>query len=223
MPIKPLETVIVEPKEKAIASVIFLHGLGADGHDFTPVVPQFNQITQLPIRYIFPHAPMRAVTINNGYVMRAWYDIHALDHRAKEDIEGITESAQAVEQLIADELAKGISSQKIILAGFSQGGAIAIFTALRYPAQLGGVVALSTYIPAADHLAKEIHEANLQIPIFLAHGTHDPLIQMQWGEMTHKRLSDLKFQVSWHKYNMAHSVCPEEIMDIGNWLKETTK
>ncbi len=220
MPTKPLEFVIVEPKEKAVASVIFLHGLGADGHDFTPIVPQFNQITQLPIRYIFPHAPMRAVTINNGYVMRAWFDIPALDHRAAEDVEGITESAQAVEQLISEELAKGIPSNKIILAGFSQGGAIAIYTGLRYPAQLGGIIALSTFVPAPENLAREIHAANAQIPIFLAHGTHDPLIPMQWGEMTYKRLHDLKYPASWHKYNMAHTVCPEEIMDIGNWLKE---
>lgn len=220
MPTNPLESVIVEPKEKAIASVIFLHGLGADGHDFTPVVPQLNQLSQLPIRYIFPHAPMRAITINNGYVMRAWYDIAALDRSVKEDLEGIAASAKSIEELITAELAKGISTQKIILAGFSQGGAIAIYTGLRYPSQLGGIIALSTYVPVPDQLSKEIHEANKQISIFLAHGTQDSLIPYTWGEMTYKRLHDLKYNVTWHKYNMAHSVCPDEIVDIGKWLKE---
>lgn len=219
MPTKPLESVTIEPKEKAIASVIFLHGLGADGHDFTPIVPQFNHLTNLPIRFIFPHAPMRAVTINNGYVMRAWYDIYALDRSTKEDIEGISASASAIEQLISAELAKGIRAHKIILAGFSQGGAIAIHTGLRYPAQLGGIIALSTYIPVHDQLAHEIHDANRQIPIFLGHGIQDPLIPIQWGEMTYKRLHALNYHVAWHKYNMPHSVCPEEITDIGKWLK----
>jgi phospholipase/carboxylesterase len=220
MPTNPLETVIVEPKEKAVASVIFLHGLGADGHDFTPVVPQLNQLTQLPIRYIFPHAPLRAVTINNGYVMRAWYDIAGLDRSAKEDSDGMATSAKSIEEIITAELTKGISTQKIILAGFSQGGAIAIYTGLRYPSQLGGIIALSTYVPVPDQLAQEKHEANYQIPIFLAHGTQDSIIPFSWGEITHKRLHDYKYKVSWHKYNMAHSVCPEEIVDIGKWLKE---
>ena len=220
MPTNPLESVIVEPKEKAIASVIFLHGLGADGHDFTPVVPQLNQLTQLPIRYIFPHAPTRPITINNGYVMRAWYDIAGLDRSVKEDIEGIVTSAKSIEELITAELSKGISTQKIILAGFSQGGAIALYTGLRYPSQLGGIIALSTYIPVPDQLSKEIHEANKQISIFLAHGIQDSLIPYTWGEITYKRLHDLKYNVSWHKYNMAHTVCHDEIVDIGKWLKE---
>ncbi len=220
MPTNPLEAVIVEPKEKAVASVIFLHGLGADGHDFTPVVPQLNQLTQLPIRYIFPHAPLRAVTINNGYVMRAWYDIAGLDRSFKEDMDGITTSAKSIEALITAELTKGISSQKIILAGFSQGGAIAIYTGLCYPAQLGGIIALSTYVPIAEQLAIERHEANHQIPVFLAHGTQDSIIPFSWAEISYKRLHDLKYNVTWHKYNMPHSVCPEEIADIGKWLKE---
>lgn len=217
----PLEAIVIEPSQKAIATVIFLHGLGADGHDFAPIVPQLNQLTGLSIRYIFPHAPMRPVTLNDGYVMRAWYDIYGLDRSAREDILGITATAGAIEKLISAELAKGISTNKIILAGFSQGGAIALHTGLRYPASLGGIIALSTYLPVADQLSTEAHSTNKNTPIFLAHGKEDSLIPLLWGEYTHKLLTDLHHPVAWHTYAMPHTVCPEEITDIGKWLKQT--
>lgn len=215
-----LEAITIEPAQKAMASVIFLHGLGADGHDFAPIVPQLNHITALPIRYIFPHAPMRPVTLNSGYIMRAWYDIYGLDHNSQQDVLGITATASAIEKLITAELAKGIPTNKIILAGFSQGGAIALHTGLRYPAPLAGIIALSTYLPIADRLDAEVHSANQNTPIFLAHGEADPLIPILWGENTHKHLLKLQYRVTWRTYAMPHSVCPEEIMDIGKWLKQ---
>lgn len=215
-----LEAITIEPTQKANASVIFLHGLGADGHDFTPIVPQLNQLTNLSIRYIFPHAPLRPVTLNGGYVMRAWYDIYGLDRHAREDVLGISSTASAIEKLISAELAKGIPANKIILAGFSQGGAIALHTGLRYPASLGGIIALSTYLPVADQLSTEAHSTNQNTPIFLAHGTEDPVLPLQWGEITHQHLINLHYTVAWHSYAMPHSVCPQEILDMGKWLKQ---
>lgn len=221
MPTPHLEALTIEPQQKAIASVIFMHGLGADGHDFAPTAPQFNQFAKLPIRYIFPHAPLRSVTLNAGYVMRAWYDIYGLEHGTIEDVKGINATATAIEHLIAAELAKGIQTHKIVLAGFSQGGAIALHTGLRYPARLGGIIGLSTYLPVADQLAKEAHYANKNTPIFLGHGDADSLIPISWGEMTHQQLVNLHYPVTWHPYaKMAHSVCPQEIVDIGNWLHD---
>lgn len=221
MPTPHLEALTIEPQQKAIASVIFMHGLGADGHDFAPVVPQFNQYSKLPIRYVFPHAPLRSVTLNAGYMMRAWYDIYGLEHDTVQDVKGITSAATAIEHLIAAELAKGIPTNKIVLAGFSQGGAIALHTGLRYPARLAGIIGLSTYLPVADHLANEAHTANKNTPIFLGHGDADPIIPLTWGNFTHQHLLDLHYSVSWHRYAMMpHSVCPQEIVDIGTWLHD---
>ena len=193
-------------------AVIWLHGLGADGHDFEPIVPALG-LRDLGVRFVLPHAPARPVSVNMGLIMRAWFDIRGLDFRGDVDEKGIQESIAQVEALVARERERGIESRKIALAGFSQGGSIALAVALRHPEQLAGVVALSTYLPAgpwADGGA---------ISVFQAHGTDDPLIRLERGEETRDRLRALGCDVAWKTYPMAHSVCPEEVADIGAWLR----
>ncbi len=205
------QAIEIVSQQKINASVIWMHGLGADGNDFVPVV----EMLDLPhIRFILPHAPYRNITRNNGYEMRAWYDIYGLTPISREDAIGISESQLAIEALIAQEIKRGVPANRIVLAGFSQGGAIALHTALRYAQSLAGILALSTYLPLKDKLAAEKSSANQQIPIFMAHGVHDDIITMDTCKTSLAVLQAESYAVDWHEYPMAHSVCMPEIADI---------
>ncbi|PPD52169.1 MAG: carboxylesterase [Methylotenera sp.] len=209
---QPIE---ISSNQNINASVIWMHGLGADGNDFVPVV----EMLDLPhIRFILPHAPYRKVTRNNGYEMRAWYDIYGLTPISREDATGINESQLAIEALIAQEIKRGVPANRIVLAGFSQGGAIALHTALRYPQALAGVLALSTYLPLNSLLAAQKSTANQQTPIFMAHGVDDAIITMETCKASLAILQAQSYRVDWHEYPMAHSVCMEEIADIQQFL-----
>jgi phospholipase/carboxylesterase len=197
-------------------AVLWLHGLGADGHDFEPIVPELR--LGFPVRFVFPHAPVRPVTINGGMAMRAWYDIFGFSAQANEDSAGVRASAAAVTELVDRESERGMSSDRIVLAGFSQGGAIALHTALRSPRPLAGVLALSTYLPLAATLASERSAANAGIPLFMAHGTEDNVLPLALAESSRRVLEGLGYAVDWHAYPMAHSVCMEEVGAIGAWL-----
>ncbi|MBS0346378.1 MAG: alpha/beta fold hydrolase [Proteobacteria bacterium] len=200
-------------------AVIWLHGLGADGHDFEPVVDELDADRLPPTRFVFPHAPERAVTINAGYIMRAWYDIVSMDFsERREDPAGVLESAAQVEALIARENARGIPDERIVLAGFSQGGAIALHTGLRHPRRLAGILALSTYVPLADTLEAEAAEANRDVPIFMAHGQHDPVIPYAFGKKSGDLLATAGYPLEWYGYRMEHSLCLEEVRDIESWF-----
>jgi len=205
---------------KPTAAVIWLHGLGADGNDFAPIVPELD-LPPAPIRFVFPHAPAMPVTINGGYVMPAWYDILGTDINRREDEAGVRASQKAVEELIAREAERGIAPSRIVLAGFSQGGAIALQTALRRSQPLAGVMALSTYVPLAATLAAERSAASNGVPIFMAHGTYDPIIPLATAQRSRDLLQGLGYAVEWYEYPMEHSVCPEEIAAIGAFLKKT--
>ncbi|WP_455209757.1 alpha/beta hydrolase [Kaarinaea lacus] len=209
---------VIQTNSSPTASVIWLHGLGADGHDFAPIVPQLSLPADLGIRFIFPHAPVKPVTINNGYVMPAWYDVVSIDLRQGQDREGIVQSQQALVQLIENEITNGIAAERIVVAGFSQGGAVALFTGLRFPQRLAGIMALSTYVPLADSTEAERSDANRDIPIMMAHGEYDQTIPMQAGEESKELLGQLGYKVNWHTYPMEHSVCGEEVADISAWL-----
>lgn len=214
-----LETVEISTGEEPAGSVIWLHGLGADGRDFEPVVPELRLPQDLPLRFVFPHAPVRPVTINAGMRMRAWYDIVAIDRSARQDEEGIRASAAATVELIERERQRGIAAERIVLAGFSQGGAIAIHAALRYPERLAGLVALSTWMPLGETLAGEASAANRDLPVFMAHGRQDPMVPVGLGEQTREALSAAGYPVEWHTYEMPHAVCSAEIADISAWLQ----
>lgn len=213
-----METLEITTGANPSGAVIWLHGLGADGHDFAPIVPELGLPSPLAVRFIFPHAPLLPVTINNGYVMPAWYDVRSLDLRQAEDEAGIRASQQQVEALIRQEEARGIPAARIVLAGFSQGGAIALHTGLRHGALLAGVLALSTYLPLPHTLAAEASLANAGLPIFMAHGTSDSVIPIDQGMASRDFLEERGHAVDWREYSMAHSVCQEEITDIGQWL-----
>jgi phospholipase/carboxylesterase len=218
-----LETIELETGPHPAATVIWMHGLGADGNDFVPIVPELRLGTAPAVRFIFPHAPMQPVTLNNGYVMRAWYDVSPGDlegNSRKADEAGVRQSQQAIEQLIEGEIKRGIAAARIVIAGFSQGGAIALQTALRYPQRLAGVMALSTYLPLAEHLPQEAAVANAATPLFIAHGTQDPVVPYAMGRKSAALLEQLGYRVAWHEYPMPHSVCAEEIADISDWLRE---
>ena len=224
-PDSPPETLLpaleIETGPQPVRTVIWLHGLGASGHDFEPVVGEFDRQRLPPTRFVFPHAPMRAVTINNGYVMPAWYDIVSLDFSdRREDPAGVRQSARQLEALVARENARGIEDRHIVLAGFSQGGAIALHTALRHPRRLAGILALSTYLPLADTLAAEAHAANRDLPLFMAHGHDDPVIPYDLGQRSGEMLRALGHPVRWRGYPIEHSVSIEEIRDIEAWLRE---
>ena len=215
----PLELVSNQHESnlKVNASVIWLHGLGSDGHDFEPVVQKLN----IPnVRFILPHAPEMAVTRNSGYIMPAWYDLYGVTGSSKEDEDGIKNSQHYVNSLIQKELDRGIAAERIVIAGFSQGGAIALYTALRCPKKLGGVMALSTYLPVKAKLATEANPANAATPIFMAHGVFDDVITLDMCKISLQTLQSNHYSVSWHEYNMAHSVCMEEISDIHGFLKQ---
>lgn len=213
------DSVIIEPVATHQASIIWLHGLGADGHDFEPIVPELGLPDDHGIRFIFPHAPVRPVTINDGMSMRAWYDVRDVDLRKNEDTDAIRASADIVCNYIDAELKQNIPSEKILLAGFSQGGAITLYTGLRYPQKLAGLLALSTYLPLHDHLSEEAHTANQDIPIMMMHGTLDPVIPVIHGQQSRDLLQQAGYQLEWHDYPMPHAVCPQEIHDIGHWLQ----
>lgn len=202
--------------DDATHSVIWLHGLGADGHDFEPIVNELT-LTQ-NIRFIFPHAPEMPVSINNGMIIPAWYDIKAAQIDSLQDEAGIKQSQNTVLALITREIERGVKSENIILAGFSQGGAIALHAALRYEKSLAGIMGLSTYLPLADTVANEINNANKNTPVFLAHGIHDPIVPFQLATNTHATLNQLGYTVELKKYEMEHSVCIEEVEDISNWI-----
>jgi phospholipase/carboxylesterase len=198
--------------------VIWLHGLGADGHDFEPIVPELDLPAAPAIRFVFPHAPMRPVTVNAGMVMRAWYDVSLAGGRRQEDEPGVRESQRQIEALIEREKQRGVPAESICLFGFSQGGAMALQTGLRHPERLGGIAALSCFLPLADALAGEASAANREVPIFMAHGTHDPLIALARGAEARDRLLALGYRVEWRQYPMPHAVCAEEIADLSAWL-----
>jgi phospholipase/carboxylesterase len=212
-----LETIEVETGAKPSATVIWMHGLGADGHDFEPIVSELRLPSSLPVRFVFPHAPVRPVTLNQGMAMRAWYDILELGG-VREDGEGLRASQSSVEALIAQEASRGIAAERIVLAGFSQGGAIAFQAGLRHPHRLAGLMALSTYLPLAGTVEDERHEGNREVPIFMAHGTSDPMIAIGRAQQSRKMLEALGYRIEWHEYPMPHSVCPQEIGDISRWL-----
>lgn len=202
--------------------VIWMHGLGADGHDFEPIVPELNLPDSPGIRFIFPHAPMQPVTINGGFVMRAWYDIIAPDLTARQDHEGIVKSADAVTEIIHEQIEGGFPANRIVLAGFSQGGAMALHIGLRSEDNFAGILALSTYLPLADEVSVPPAAQKEEIPIFMTHGLYDPVIPINAGQISKQRLTDLGYQVSWKDYPMEHSVCAEEIVDISQWIKQVT-
>lgn len=214
-----LETIEVQTGPNPAGSVIWLHGLGADGHDFEPIVPQLALDGGPALRFVFPHAPVRPVTLNNGMAMRAWFDIFSLDKSGPVDESGIRQSAAGVEQLIARELERGISLDRITLAGFSQGGVIATFVALRYPVSLAGLMALSTYLPMPVSLASEISPVAKKLPILLAHGDYDPVLPISLGQNLHAALVSENLLVDWRTYPMEHAVCPQEIHDIRDFLQ----
>jgi phospholipase/carboxylesterase len=211
------QAVTLEPAAAAQAAVIWLHGLGADGRDFVPVVDELDLPAGLAVRFVFPHAPVRPVSINNGMRMRAWYDISP-DMR-RQDEAGIRESARTVEAFLQREIDSGIPAERIVLAGFSQGGAIALHTGLRYPQRLAGLLALSTYLPLPEQYAAEARPERKDTPILMCHGQHDPMLPLQLGAWSRDALQAGGFSVDWREYPMQHNVCAEEIADIGAWLR----
>ena len=215
-----LETIEVNTRPDPDAAIIWLHGLGADGHDFEAIVPELNLPAELAIRFIFPHAPYRPITLNNGYVMRGWYDIVNLEFGSQEDATGIKESAAMLNELIENEIARGIPSKRIILAGFSQGGAIILYAGLRYSRSLAGLMALSSYLPLADSLSAETDADNRELPIFMGHGLQDDIIKYEYGIHSRLRLEQSGYGIEWHDYPMSHSVCLDEIRDIRQWIIE---
>jgi phospholipase/carboxylesterase len=214
-----LDSIQIETAPNPIASVIWLHGLGADGNDFVPIVRELDLSGCPAIRFVFPHAPTIPVTINNGYVMRAWYDILGTDIARREDEAGLRKSQALVEQLIAREKTRGIAADHIVLAGFSQGCAMTLQTGLRHPEKLAGLLCLSGYLPIHATVQDERNSANHDTPIFLAHGRGDNVIPIDRAEKSRDMLQALGYKVEWHEYMMPHSVCEEEIEDIGAWLK----
>ena len=210
------ETVEVTTGDNPVGSVIWLHGLGADGHDFEPIVPELRLPAELPLRFVFPHAPVRPVTINGGATMRAWYDILSLDAEGRADAAGVRESTALLDALIEREQQRGIAANRIVIAGFSQGGAIAINAVLHARQKLAGLMALSTYIAMPGEMAAS--GGNRDLPVFMAHGSFDPMLPMQWGKASAEQLTALGFAVEWRDYPMAHAVCAEEISDIRDWL-----
>ncbi len=214
-----LDTVEHETAPDPQWSVLWLHGLGADGHDFAPIVPELVRATWPPLRFVFPHAPLRAVTINGGMRMRAWYDIRDLDLAQRADLDGVEASITQVEALIAREAARGIPSQRLLLAGFSQGGAVTLAAGLARQVPLAGLIALSTYLPMPAQTARErLQPQAATQPVFMAHGTFDPVVPLAAGEQAAQTLRSFGCMVDFHRYPMQHAVCAEEIADLGDWM-----
>lgn len=216
------DTVEVGGEAQVDGTVIWLHGLGADGHDFEPIVPELNLAVHADIRFVFPHAPVRPVTINGGVPMRAWYDVISLDRSGPQDEAGIRDSAASLLQLIERERERGVDASRIVLAGFSQGGAIAMHTAMRVPQRLAGLMALSTWMPLASTIGEEVVDNSesqpRELPVLMVHGTFDPLLPLAAGQHAREIMQDAGFKVQWHEYPMAHAVCAEEISEIRKWL-----
>ncbi|HEY9447059.1 MAG TPA: dienelactone hydrolase family protein [Burkholderiales bacterium] len=219
---KLLDTIELQTGDKPAASVIWMHGLGADGNDFAPIVNELELTGTGAIRFIFPHAPMQPITINNGYVMRAWYDVTFGDLEGKSrraDEKGLRASQAAIDLLVEREIGRGIPAARIVLAGFSQGGAMALQAGLRYREKLAGLMVLSSYLPLAESAAQEASPASALTPVFMAHGTQDPVVPYGMGADSKQRLIDMGYTVEWHEYPMPHSVCLDELRDIGAWLR----
>ena len=210
----------IEPQEPARYSVIWMHGLGASGHDFPPIVPYLELPDSLAVRFIFPHAPSRPVTINNGFVMPAWYDIVDTDLQKRYDLEGVKESADQIRKLMEREASEGVPYERQVLAGFSQGGAMALYMALRQPEKLAGVIALSCYMIADDTVESEATPEGKVRRAFLAHGELDPMVPLEGGIWAQDQLTRLGWDLSWKSYAMQHEVCMEEIQDLGAWLRQ---
>jgi phospholipase/carboxylesterase len=219
VPVDLLEAIEIETAPNPDAAVIWMHGLGADGHDFEPIVPELRLPATTRIRFVFPHAPLRPVTINQGHVMRAWYDVRALAGVRREDEAGVRQSARQIEALLARERQRGIAPRRIVIAGFSQGGAMALHVGLRYADRLAGLLALSCYLPLSNTLPTEASPANRDVPIFWAHGLHDPMIPQAMAEQGRAQLAELGYQIDWHQYPIPHSVSAEEIADVARWLE----
>jgi len=215
-----IECVVVETGPNPTACVIWLHGLGADGYDFVPIVKELEQMGLPNTRFVFPHAPKIPVSINGGYVMRAWYDIKNVDLQRQEDEGGIRQSQASIEQLIEDQIALGYTADKIVLAGFSQGGAIAYQTGFRSKYKVAGIVTLSTYLPCETTLDSEFNPDNIGIPVLAAHGSQDNIVLIERGEKAVEILRNKGVEVRWFSYPMAHSVCGEEVVEIAGFLKE---
>ena len=214
----PLQTIEIETAANPRHAVIWLHGLGADGHDFEPIVPQLVDRAWPALRFVFPNAPVRPITINGGMAMRAWYDISGQEIAQRQDEAGIRASIVLLEELIAREVERGIAPENVFLAGFSQGGAIVLAGGIRHAQRLGGIIALSTYLPMAEKTDAEASAANRTAPIFMAHGMLDPTISHALGEMSREYLKQRGYAIDWHAYPMAHQVCMEEITDLKRWL-----
>jgi phospholipase/carboxylesterase len=214
-----LEIIEVQTGPNPTGSIIWMHGLGADGHDFEPLVPELVRPGERSLRFVFPNAPVRPVTLNGGYPMRAWYDIIGLERGTAQDEVGIRESHTAIEALIRRENERGMATSRIALAGFSQGGAMALYSGTRYPEKLAGIMGLSCYMLLEPRLTAERTPANQTTPIFLGHGTQDPVVSPMLGEQTRRLLEAEGYAVEWHAYTMPHSVCPQEVLDIAGWLR----
>ena len=213
-----LDAIELQTRPDPDATVVVLHGLGADGYDFVPIVKELETLGVPPARFVFPHAPTMPVTINGGYVMRAWYDILGTDLVRREDEAGLRSSQAAIEALLEREMARGIAPGRIVLAGFSQGGAVVLHTGLRHAQRLAGILALSTYVPLADTLAAEAHAANHDVPIFMAHGHGDTVIPYEFGKRSGELLQAQGYPIQWHPYFCEHTVAMEELRDIEVWL-----
>jgi phospholipase/carboxylesterase len=212
--------VTLEPRGPAVASVVLLHGLGADGTDFVPIVDELHAPDALPVRFVFPHAPLRPVTVNAGYVMRAWYDIRSFTPEGRADEAGLAQSVERVNGYLRHEIERGVAASRIVLAGFSQGGAVALAAGLRFPERLAGILAMSAYLPFPRTLAAERSIANAEIPILMCHGRLDPVVQVTLGQEARDVLAGLGYPVEWHEYPMQHEVCGAEIAEVGRWLGE---
>lgn len=214
-----LDCIEIDPPAQATASVIWLHGLGADGNDFVPIIKELGLGENHGIRFVFPNAPIRPVTVNNGMPMRAWYDIKGMAIADKQDSDGIRASAHEIEALIAREAERGVDSSRIIVAGFSQGGAVALHTGVRHAKSLAGIMGLSTYLPLADTLPEQASPANRDTAIFMAHGSEDPVVPIRLGQVSREHLEAEGYSVAWHEYPMQHQVCLPQIAEIGVWLR----
>jgi len=212
--------VTLEPAALASASVVLLHGLGADGTDFVPIVEELRLPDAHPVRFVFPHAPLRPVTVNAGYVMRAWYDIRSFTPEGRADAAGLAQSVERVNGYLRREIERGVAASRIVLAGFSQGGAVALAAGLRFPQRLAGILALSAYLPFPQTLEAERSVANADVPILMCHGRLDPVVHVTLGQEARDVLTGLRYPVEWREYPMQHEVCAAEIADVGRWLGE---
>lgn len=220
MTYNPLSCIEISATSTTLYSIIWLHGLGADGHDFESIVPELKLKKEQHIHFIFPNAPIQAVTINGGMEMRSWYDILVADLDREVTVNDIYQSAAAVTQLIEKEIERGVKAENILLAGFSQGGVIALHAGLRFPQKLAGIIALSTYLPTIEQLKSERNITNDNTAIFMAHGSMDPVVAVQSAKIAFSQLKELSYPISWHEYPMQHSLCVEEIIDIAAFINQ---